>query len=275
MSGTRRKIRPGTRQHRARFQTVFYAGMVFLLGACSGPIEWIFPPTPTPTATATSTPTSTATPTATYTSTFTPTSTNTPTSTFTPTITWTPSITPTPTFDFPDVTVMMNAHCRYGPGVAYLHHTDLWIGDTGIVWNRNVSGTWLWVKWDKDYAACWVAASVLEVEGDVFTVVEYYHPLPKSTLYGPVQQVWAERSGDTVVVNWKEIWMTEDDFRGYMVQAQVCQNGHLIDTAFHSDHPPITVPDDRNCSRDSNGVLYAVEKHGYTDPVTIPWPNSD
>ncbi|MBN1266727.1 MAG: hypothetical protein JXA25_14620 [Anaerolineales bacterium] len=263
-----------TYRSRRRF-LLLSAVLIPIMVSCSSPIAWIFPPTPTPTHTATSTPTSTPTFTPTNTPTFTPTITDTPTITLTPTMTWTPSITPSPTFDFPDVTVIMNAHCRYGPGVAYLHHIDLWTGDTGIVWNRNISGTWLWVKFDKHHAACWVAASVLEIEGDVFSVVEYYHPLPQSTLYGPVQRVWAERHGDEVVVDWKEIWMTEDDFRGYMIKAQVCQSGHLIDMAFHSDHPPITVPDDRNCNRKSNGVLYAVEKHGYTDPITIPWPSGD
>ena len=91
----------------------------------------------TPTPTASNTPTPTFTPTATDT----PTPTDTPTITPTPTITDTPTITPTPTFDFPDVTVNQQAHCRYGPNKNYLHAGDLYLGDHGVVWNRNSSSS--------------------------------------------------------------------------------------------------------------------------------------
>jgi hypothetical protein len=39
------------------------------------------------------------------------------------------------------------------------------------------------------------------------------------------------------------------------------------------DGTSYTFDDEDDCSNDSNGRLYAVEKHGYTDPVTIPWPD--
>ena len=45
----------------------------------------------------------------------------TPTITFTPTIELSPTATATPTFAFPTVAVNKQAHCRYGPSVAYLH----------------------------------------------------------------------------------------------------------------------------------------------------------
>src|SRR5512132_2004577 len=59
----------------------------------------------------------------------TPTETIAPTVTFTPTIELSPTITFTPTFAFPTVTVNKQAHCRYGPSVAYLHAADLYSGD--------------------------------------------------------------------------------------------------------------------------------------------------
>ena len=238
-------------------------------------------PTPSQTATTTQTPsptptstfTSTATPTQTATKTPTPTKTSTPTITFTPSITPSPTISPTPTIDFPDVTVSeASAHCRYGPGTAYLHAADLYAGDHGLVWNRNYAGTWLWVRFDKLHYACWVAASVTEIEGDVFSVSTYSPPLPKSTLYGPPEKVVAERSGDQVVVTWEEVWMTVDDDRGYLIEARVCQNGYLIDMAVHTDGTSYTFLDETSCDGESKGRLYAVEKHGYTDPVQIPWP---
>jgi hypothetical protein len=241
------------------------------LGACAGGIPFLATPTPSPTpsATPTQTPTASATATATATATITPTPSTTPT----PTITLTPSITPTPTFDFPDVTVNTQAHCRYGDGTAYLHAGDLFPGDHGLLWNRNYSTTWYWVKWEKQDWPCWVSASVVDVEGDPKTVVVYDPPLPKSTLYGPVQKVDATRQGNDVVVQWESVWMTEDDFRGYLIEARICRDGYLIDVAVHTDGTSQLFDDDKSCEGDSYGKLYAVEKHGYTAPVSIPWPN--
>ena len=34
----------------------------------------------------------------------------------------------------------------------------------------------------------------------------------------------------------------------------------------------LTVQDEAGCQQPSHGLLYAVEKHGYTAPVEIPWP---
>ena len=167
----------------------------------------------------------------------------------------------------------MQAFCRYGPGTAYLPAGDLYEGDHGLVWNRNPSGTWLWVRFDKLHYACWVAASVTEIEGDVFTVAAYFPPLPKSTLYGPPGNVQASRNGDQVTVTWNRVPMTEDDDRGYLIQARLCQNGFLFDTAVHTNDTSYTFVDQQDCKGDSSGKLYTVEKHGYTDWVAVPWPD--
>jgi hypothetical protein len=222
-------------------------------------------------------PTTTSSPLAssTRTATETPSPTTTDTSTVTPTasVTPSPSISLTPTSEFPDATVnVANAHCRYGPGKAYLHAADLYQGDHGLIWNRNYAGTWLWVRFDKLHYACWVAASVVEIEGDIYNLATYNPPLPKSTLYGPPKKVVAARSGDQVIVTWDEVWMTEDDDRGYLIRASVCQNGYLIDLAVHTNGTSYTFLDENDCSGDSKGQLYAVEKHGYTDSIPIPWP---
>src|SRR4030042_1300655 len=108
----------------------------------------------TPTAPQTLTPTTppTSSPTITFTVTRTPTQTPSPTQTLTPTIT------PTPTFAFPTITVLMQANCRYGPGKAYLYAWGVYTGDTGTVWGRNDSGTWLWIQPDNIHYQCWIAA---------------------------------------------------------------------------------------------------------------------
>ena len=217
-----------------------------------------------PTATLSPAPSATQTPTATQTLT--------PTITFTPTISPTATITPSPTFDFPDVTVLMQANCRYGPGTAYLYSHGLYEGDHGEVNGRNYSGTWLWIQPENLDRHCWVSASVVELQGDIRTVAVVQSRLPRATLYGPPGNVKASRDGDRVLVTWDPVWMTDDDYRGYLIEATVCQNGNLVFYAVHSDKPRYEFTDQPSCSRESGGKLYAVEKHGYTDPVQIPWP---
>jgi hypothetical protein len=57
-----------------------------------------------------------------------------------------------------------------------------------------------------------------------------------------------------------------------MIEATLCQDGNLVFTVVHTDTESYTFEDEGGCSGDSNGRLYAVEKHGYTDSVSIPWP---
>jgi hypothetical protein len=243
------------------------AALGTLLAGCQSVQSLIVPATATPTVT------DTATATATATETPTPTSTQTPTITLTPTITETPTITPTPTFDLPDVTVREQAHCRYGPNRNYLHAGDLYSGDHGILWNRNSNGTWLWVRFDKLWYACWVAASVVDVDGDIFSVVRITTKLPQSVLYGPPDEVDATRDGDEVTITWEAVNMTVDDDRGYLVEATVCQDGSLVFVPIAVDGTSVSVTDESGCDGESKAKLYTVEKHGYTDPVSVPWPD--
>jgi len=232
-------------------------------------------PTKTPTTTVTPTSTSTSTPTATSTATVTrtPTLTPTPTQTYTPSVTPTPTITLTPTYEFPQVTVLMQAFCRYGPGKAYLYSHGLYPGDRAEVNGRTNSGTWLWIKPENLDRHCWMAASVAEVRGDIFSVVVVQRELPFATvLYDPPNNAQATRDGNTVRVTWNRVNMTEDDDRGYLIEATVCQEGHLLFLAVRTDDTFYEFTDETGCALPSNGLLYTVEKHGYTEPVEIPWP---
>ena len=233
--------------------------------------------TPTSTATNTFTPTPTPTATATFTLTPTPTFTHTPTNTPTPTITPSPTITPTPTFTFPSIEVNKQAHCRYGPSVAYLHAADLYPGDTGIVVGRYANSAWLYVKLDKLSYYCWVSPSVVNVTGDITTL---YYTEPNlqsigSNMYGPAENVQARRNGNEVTISWSSKWMTEDDDRGYLIEAWVCQDGHYLwwTTSFPNQYKTsYTVKDEAGCPLPSSGKIYVVEKHGFSEPVVIPWP---
>ena len=133
------------------FRLVFFV-MLFASACAPSTQEQVTSQAPAATATVKA---ATETPTATHTAT--PTETSTPTITFTPTITASPTVTATPTFAFPTVTVNKQAHCRYGPSVAYLHAADLYPGDVGSVRGRYVYSKWLYIKFDKLNYFCWVA----------------------------------------------------------------------------------------------------------------------
>ena len=166
----------------------------------------------------------------------------------------------------------MQSNCRYGPAVAYLYAWGMYTGDTATVWGRNESGTWLWIQPDNINYQCWIATSLVDVVGDIFSVYVAPVRLPHSVLYGPPDGVTATRDGDSVTVSWKHVNMTEDDDRGYMIEANLCQGGTLVWTAVATMDISYTFTDETSCAEPSNGLLYTVEKHGYTDAVPIPWP---
>jgi hypothetical protein len=170
------------------------------------------------------------------------------------------------------VVIEARAFCRYGPGKAYLYSHELNQGDRVEVDGRNHSKTWLWVKPENLERHCWAAASVLEVTGDIAGVNVVTTRLPQSSLYGPPDDIEAERDGDEVNISWEKVWMTVDDFRGYLIEATVCQGGGLVFVAVQTNESNVSLTDEGGCGGSSQGRLYGVEKHGYTDPVDIPWP---
>jgi hypothetical protein len=216
-------------------------------------------------------------PAATPTETREPTETFTPTITRTPTITFTPTISATPTFAFPTVTVNKQAHCRYGPSVAYLHAADLYPGDTGTVRSRYLYSKWLYVKFDKLKYFCWVAPTVVDVVGDISTVAYKELNLQSigSNQYGPPRGVTAVRDGNKVTISWEQMQMSKDKDRGYLLELFVCQDTYLLwwtDSYPDQYSTSYTVRDEAGCAQPSSGKLYTVEKHGFSEPAIIPWP---
>lgn len=261
--------------------TILFVLILFVSGCNpSGSLSFLATPTPTPTNTATITPTATATetPTPTFTATHTSTATLTPTETSTstitptPTETETPTITPSPTFDFPSAVVQMQANCRYGPGTAYLYSHGLYTGDKVEIHGRNYSGTWVWIQPENLNRHCWAAASVMEITGDIRTVTTVQTVLPKTTFVGPANNVQAVRNGSQVTVSWDHVQLSEDKFRGYLLEVTSCENTSLIWQAVQTNNNSYTFIDTQDCVSPAGGVVIVAEKHGYTDPVEIPWP---
>jgi hypothetical protein len=156
-----------------------------------------------------------------------------------------------------------------------LYKYGLYDGYQVEIVGRNVLGDWAYVKALGFPDPCWVKASLLEIAGDIFSVDPYYSRLPYSALYQPPPGVHAERNGEQVTISWIEVWMTEDDYRGYLIEAWLCQDGHVVFTAIRSDINIVNVIDQAGCMEPSSAKLYTAEKHGYTSWVPIPWPDYD
>ncbi|MBI4732619.1 MAG: hypothetical protein HY781_10965 [Chloroflexi bacterium] len=206
--------------------------------------------------------------------------------TLTPSKTRIPSA--TPTWDPPKVSIIAHSACLYGPGWAYLYKYGL----AATVWmrviGRNSDGTWLFVKAanDPDWNGCWIETTKVEfLSGAVSDVPVYWMGLPGSVLYQPPVAVNANRVGNEVTIFWEAVWMTEDDYRGYLIEAWVCQGGTQVFLPI--GHPaPLPMPsvwenigmfsvkiiDEPGCDIPSTARIYSVEKHGYTNYRMIPWP---
>jgi hypothetical protein len=116
----------------------------------------------------------------------------------------------------------------------------------------------------------------VDVVGDTSRVIVQQVLLPiTNALYGPPTEIYSERDGDQVTISWDEVWMTEDDDRGYFLDVWVCQGGNLVWMPTHKENQfdnEATFTDEPGCSEPSGGQIYTVEKHGYTSPAEIPWP---
>ena len=233
--------------------------------------------TATPSTSATSTPTRTPTAADTPTTTATPAPSDTPTPAGPPTETLrpsrTPSITPTPTFDPPEGRVLQQANCRYGPGAAYLYEWGLYPANHVDILATNQLRDWYYIHPWYFLGDCWVRAELIEVlRGDTSTLRPFYGILPFSELYKPPRTVSGVRSGDEVTISWSSVWMTEEDYVGYLIEAWLCVDGQLIFTPIAVDGLAYTVHDEAGCLQPSSARVYTAEMHGYTEWRRVDWP---
>jgi hypothetical protein len=157
---------------------------------------------------------------------------------------------------------------------------------------RNEAGTWLLLNDGGHDQPCWIRTEQGKFigGGDVVShnilIVNPDLALPRAyNLYRPPTGVQAFRNGTKVTVTWNGVWMTEDDYEGYLIEAWLCKNGQLIFTPKKFKLPlsqniegvtqylPLT--DEPGCQQPSHARIYTVEKHGYTLFVNIPWPPYD
>ena len=91
-------------------------------------------------------------------------------------------------------------------------------------------------------------------------------------LYRPPTSIQAIRDGNKVTIYWNAVWMTEDDYEGYLIEAYLCQDGQLVFMPIKCKPPlsenigllGIIVNDEPGCLVPSSARIYTAEKHGYT-----------
>ncbi len=194
------------------------------------------------------------------------------------TSTATPTLTPIPTYVILRGEVLVRANCRYGPGAPYLYKYGLVPGSNLEVIGRTDLGTWILVQAIGGNNPCWVKASLMEVKGDVMNVAPTYIPLPQSPYYAPLRGVYARRDGNEVTIFWSAVALRAGDETAeapYLIEAWLCTDGQLVFTPIGSYLTAVKVVDEPGCSEPSHGRVFLAEKHGYTQPVEIPWPANE
>ena len=199
-----------------------------------------------------------------------------PSQTSPPTLTPTPSI--TPTFAILRGKVLPeHANCRYGPGAPYLYKYGLVGGSNLEIIGRNDLGTWLLIQAIGGTNPCWVKGELMEVKGEIMAV----EPLPPEVIqawspyYPPLSAVSAVRENGMVTVLWSPLALRAGDDSEqvpYIVEAWVCQGGKLVFAPVGSYTLAAQVEDEAGCDEPSHGRVIAAEKHGYTWPVEVDWP---
>jgi hypothetical protein len=208
--------------------------------------------------------------------------------TITPTLTPDYTVTPSPTPSLTPIPAPAIAstlgitQCLFGPGSAYLFKYALNASSRMEVIGRNQDGSWIYIQDSEHKNLCWLKLESVKLESGNVADMPVTDPilLPYSELYTPPQAVSSNRVGNVVTVFWLPIAMPETDYRGYLIEARVCQGGQLalvpVGYAPSFDHNnammAVDVTDEPGCSIPSSARIYTVEKHGYSTWKNIPWP---
>ncbi|MGB8215645.1 MAG: hypothetical protein WCE68_19010 [Anaerolineales bacterium] len=196
----------------------------------------------------------------------------------TPTITNTPTITPTQ--EPPVVTVLEHSDCFYGPGSGYLYKYSVMAASSMEVVGRNLDGSWLYIQSVGGWNPCWIQTALVKFNAaDSENIPIVYSTLPYANEYSSPDAT-VQRNGDEVTISWKAVWISFDDYRGYLIEAWVCQGGTQVFiplsyvplVANNTGILSVKVTDGPGCNVPSSARIYSVEKHGYSAPSNIPWP---
>lgn len=146
---------------------------------------------------------------------------------------------------------------------------------------RDMDGSWVYIQYVHGWNPCWIQTSAVKFStGDINTVPIVYSRLPYSNQY-QAPDAKAQRDGIEVTISWKSVWKSLDDYRGYLIEAWLCQGGAqvFIPTGYfpslsnNTGILSIKLTDEPGCVLPSSARIYSAEKHGYSEGYNIPWPD--
>ena len=141
-----------------------------------------------------------------------------------------------------------------------------------VLW-RN--GAWLLVKADGYKNPGWIYSGLLDLTGDISTVkfAGYLPWLPREYVHAhQLTGVTIQRNGNNITISWNPSNIPAPDNNGYLIDAQICQNGVHGQFFFHTKNTSITIQADKNCSQKSTITLFADHKDGLGPEITINVP---
>jgi len=196
---------------------------------------------------------------------------NTPPPSITPTTTESPTTTPSLTPETASAVTEQNVNCRWGPSKVYMHAGLFADGSTARIDGRNYAGTWLWIQMEGYKYNCWVATSAVIISGDLDSVPNGPAGPPINSNVPVPTGVYATRDGKKVIISWNAASPAVD--LHYLIRAETCNGQFIIETVDTTNNNAYTIQDKPGCSRDSKAQLHVVTKTGYSQPVSVPWPD--
>jgi len=152
----------------------------------------------------------------------------------------------------------------------FLHAGLFAEGETAHVDGRNYAKTWLWIQQANTGAHCWVAASAVDILGDLESVPVVPTDPPANPQVPSPQNVNAVRSNNKVTITWNPAPPALD--LHYLVKAKVCNGQFIIEVLDTTLNTAYTLQDQQTCSGTSSAKIFTVKKLGYSQPVKVPWP---
>ena len=150
------------------------------------------------------------------------------------------------------------------------------------VLGRDIHSEWVYVQVQGYDSPCWVNPKYINMNGDIASLESVYPGkvnIPLSYYWPAPKNVYAARTADgkQVGIYWDEYILPDGEMESpdsprYLAELWLCKDGKLTFTSVFAWQNNLLVDDEAGCSEPSSGVMYLVEKHGYSGPVTIPWP---
>ena len=203
-----------------------------------------------------------------------------PSSTFTPPANSTTSDSPGALSEPLEVTILKHSDCMYGPGSVYLYKYSVFTDNPMEAIGRNWNGSWIYIQSIAGWNPCWIQADfVKRSSGNVNELPIASSKLPYSNQYNS-PDASAHRDGNEVTISWKADWMSLDDYRGYLIEAWLCQAGEQVfdpigyvpPLASNVGSLSIIVLDEPGCNLPSSARIYSAQKQGYSVGSYVPWP---